>query len=428
MDQVVERRSAQPTAAASLGVSELSERALARLPAEHGLTPEARARRGFLAHIMATSAQPASARRHRLHLITQYARAAPEASARVSQAKSALAENDLRAVDTLLPVTSYPWQREGFAYWSDRNPETAGARLVELLPEQPNTLRRYTPDERPVVFFFSGNRQAYVGAEHEPASGFFGQDLQARASKYVAQCGRAVLRMLQQTALRDAKLVMPVYGALRSRHEQRLVHFALSQDPAFVHPSLRETADALFDALRAACAQRGFRAVTHSYGSSAVVQCLTHLRERIQAHDALARDVARGVCLQFGGYRLHDLPDDLAPHHHCVLSPLDEIALGSAGTEPRYTSPVQWPEHIWSSFGRDELAAMVRGDFERVPVSRTKIKPSVDLWCHVLEGMRAYDSAGKPIAVLEKANGHFLSGYTEAAAQRVPPFLEAFSQ
>jgi len=409
-------------------VSELSERALACLPEDRGLTQEARARRAFLAHVMATSAEPASARRHRRHLITQYARAAPEASATVSQAKNALADNDLRAVDTLLPVTSYPWQREGFAYWSDLDAETAGARLVELLPDQSNTLRRYKPDERPVVFFFSGNRQAYVGAEHEPASGFFGQDLQARASRYVAQCGQAVLRMLRQTPLRNAKLVMPVYGALQSRHEQRLIHFALSQDPAFVHPSLLETADALFEALLAVCSQRGFRAVTHSYGSSAVVQCLTHLRERAGAHNELARYVAQGACIQFGGYRLHDLPGDWAPHHHCVLSPLDEIALGSAGTEPRYTSPLQWPEQMWSSCGLDALAALVRGDFERVPVSRTTIKPGVDLWCTALEGMRAYDAAGKPIALLEKANGHFLSGYTEAATQRMPVLLEAFSQ
>ena len=431
----VERRRSSHVRSTTTATTHAAARLLEQLPAEHGLNAVARERRTCLAYRMTASVEPEAAQRYGVHLITQCerARVRPEWC---EQARRDLALGARSALEKCLRLNEYPWQRAEFEHWSDREPASRGARLMEFAPGRLDKLSRYVPDARPVVFFFSGNRQAYTGLEHELASRVYGQDLQALAESYVARCGSAVLQMLAETALRDAKLVMPVYGALRSRHEQRLIHFALKHDPNFIHPSIVEPAEALFRALF----RQGdphltraphFRAVTHSYGSSALVQCLNYLRRRARdagiSQAALSRYFRAGVCIQFGGYRLLDLTTDLAPVYHCVLSPLDEIALGSDGAEPRYTSPVTWPNAIWSEFSREGLAHLVSGQFERVSVASLTVKAGVRLWCPALEGFRAYAAGGEPVAPLESANGHYLSAYTTVAASRVPELLRSFS-
>jgi hypothetical protein len=288
------------------------------------------------------------------------------------------------------------------------------------------------------VFVFSGNRQAYVGPEHEPASRFFGLDLQSLAESYVARAGHAVAAMLQSPGL---KLVLPVYAALRSRHEQRLIHFALAEDTAFVHPSIIALAESVARTLLLTPSSEGgwvpktdgelaatpaFRAVTHSYGSSALIQCVTRARQIGLAlgisSSSLDRYFARGVCVQLGGYRL-DMPPAAGPAHHCVISPLDEIALGSPEDAPRYTSPVVVPDWVWAELSEADLCRIADDDFVPLRAMHRPLRAGVELWAPFFAGPAVYDTAGAPVAEFESANGHHIGAYTECVRQRLPSLV-----
>jgi len=204
-----------------------------------------------------------------------------------------------------------------------------------------------------------------------------------------------------------------------------------------VHPSIARTAEAWFRSAFLRSDATGtkpkpkvdlaslppFRAITHSYGSAAVVQLISYAKRRareVGIAESVDRYFSKGVCVQIGGYRLWDLPTESAPSYHCVISPLDEIALGSPGSPPRYTSPLELPAAVWTRFTKDELARILEGEHSHIPVNRLSIKPGVELWSPVLPGFHAYDDDLKPVAILENANGHFLSAYVDCIVSRIP--------
>jgi hypothetical protein len=439
--------------------SNLLDRLSALLP-EVRSNPEAKARFEYVRD-MASAALART--NHRIgyyeHLRLQYERAAlhltasPIRSELLERLKRDLARGDREATEQTIDVNEFPWQQTGhrpftestdwrirFGKWAAPLP-----RLVELGAGD-EEFRPCVANDVPAVLFFSGNRQAYVGLEHEPASRYFGQELATLAEAYVLRAAKTARTILPLSANARTRIVAPVYGALDSRHEQRLIHFAVSQDPYFVHPSIRATATDLarflFFVQRAdgswipkseaelAAAPR-LRVVTHSYGSTAFVQCLTFIRTHAESagirRASLDSYFARSVCVHLGGYRL-DPPAGPGPAYHCVTSVLDEIALGSPEANARYTSPVVLPQQVWQSFTLADLRAIVSGNFAQVAILRNDLGSNLVLWTPVLPGPTCYDRAGLRIAEFESSNGHHLAGYVEAATTRMPALCALLKQ
>lgn len=422
--------------------------------------PRTRARFEYV-RSMASAALARSANRigYYEHLVLQYERAALHlnvsqvTSEILQQLRRDLASANRDEIEHAIDLRGFPWQQTGHRYftesvdWRNQLSEqpTPLPHLVELRARD-DQFRPCVVSDLPAVLFFSGNRQAYVGPEHEAASRFFGQELAPLAEAYVLRAAKAMRGLLGSHARAQTKIVAPVYGALASRHEQRLIHFAVSQDPHFVHPSIAATATDLARFLLMVPKTDGswvpkseaqiaatprLRVVTHSYGSTAFVQTVTFLRSHAESlripRAWLDRYLARSVCVHLGGYRLDPLAGS-GPAYHSVISPLDEIALGSPGANARYTSPVILPEQVWQSFTPGDLLAIVRADWDRVPILRQDLGSNLTLWTPVLPEPTCYDATERPVAEFESSNGHHIAGYSRGVAARMGELLALLSE
>lgn len=291
----------------------------------------------------------------------------------------------------------FPWQRNGFGRWTDE-------------PDWRQQFPQFDSDQLPIVrpghdavalepaealtssdlIIIAGNRAHLSGVEWQDPL-FLGTKITSYAQRYT----RRYLEELSQIFVgveqdRWPSLVALTCNAIENRHENRLEHFKLYQEPSWTHPRLIPTALAIFRPVFSQITDDGdwikksdseidsapaFRALTFSIGGTVAEQLFNEAvriaRQLGVAPEVSARYFQRCFGVYIGGYMANNIVTDLPIKRYLMVSFLDENVVGSPEVDGQaalrnnvhFTSPLQLPFDPWEHLAADDIDALSDGNY-----------------------------------------------------------------